>query len=55
MQAIVQAAKTEQWAAQIAAVISNRADASGLEYAASMGIPAVVVPSKNFTDRKSVV
>lgn len=51
MQAIVQAAKTEQWAAQIAAVISNRADASGLEYAASMGIPAVVVPSKNFTSR----
>ncbi|MFZ6844515.1 phosphoribosylglycinamide formyltransferase [Undibacterium sp. RuTC16W] len=51
MQAIVQAAKTEQWAAQIAAVISNRADASGLEYAASMGIPAIVVPSKNFTSR----
>ncbi|MCU6435540.1 phosphoribosylglycinamide formyltransferase [Undibacterium sp. Jales W-56] len=51
MQAIVQAAKTEQWPAQIAAVISNRADAAGLEYAASMGIPAIVVPSKNFASR----
>ena len=29
MQAIVQAAKKEQWQAEIAAVISNRADAAG--------------------------
>ena len=53
MQAIVQAAKKEQWQAEIAAVISNRADAAGLNYAASMGIPTSVVVSKNFPSREA--
>jgi phosphoribosylglycinamide formyltransferase-1 len=53
MQAIVQAAKKEHWAAEIVAVISNRSDAAGLEYAASMGIPTSIVVSKNFPTREA--
>lgn len=46
MQAIVRAARTEQWPCRIAAVISNRADAEGLVFAAEHGIPTAVVISK---------
>jgi len=53
MQAIVEAAAKQQWPAQIAAVISNRADAGGLEYAASRGIPTAVVVSKQFATREA--
>ncbi|MFZ6648425.1 phosphoribosylglycinamide formyltransferase [Undibacterium sp. TJN25] len=53
MRAIVQAAKEQQWPAEIVAVISNKADASGLEYAASMGIATVVVASRDFTSREA--
>lgn len=53
MQAIVQSAKKEHWSAEIVAVISNRSDAAGLEYAASMGIPTSVVISKNFPTREA--
>ncbi|MES2039725.1 MAG: phosphoribosylglycinamide formyltransferase [Pseudomonadota bacterium] len=53
MQAIVEAAAKQQWPAQIAAVISNRADAGGLEYAASRGIPTAVVVSKQFATRNA--
>lgn len=51
MQAIVQAARREEWPVRIAAVISNRADAPGLEFAKEQHIPAVVVPSNAHTDR----
>ena len=51
MQALVHAARTEQWPANIAAVISNRADAAGLEFAASHGIPTAVVPNKAYPTR----
>lgn len=51
MQAIVRAAQAEQWPAQIAAVISNRADAAGLEFAREQGIPTAVVESKRFASR----
>ncbi|TCS38624.1 formyltetrahydrofolate-dependent phosphoribosylglycinamide formyltransferase [Paucimonas lemoignei] len=51
MQAIVEAAQSEKWPVNIAAVISNRADAAGLEYAAAKGIPTAVVVSKNYPDR----
>ena len=53
MQAIVDAAKTQQWPVRIAAVISNRADAGGLQYAAERGIPTVVVASKSYADREA--
>jgi phosphoribosylglycinamide formyltransferase-1 len=53
MQAIVQASQSQQWPAQIAAVISNKPDAAGLAYAASQGIPTLVVESKTFPNRES--
>lgn len=52
MQAIVRAAKTEQWACRIAAVISNRPDAEGLVFAAENGIPTAVVPSRQYPSRE---
>jgi phosphoribosylglycinamide formyltransferase 1 len=51
MQAIVRAAKSEKWPCRIAAVISNRADAEGLVFAAEHGIPTTVVPSRQFPSR----
>ncbi|MBK4737482.1 phosphoribosylglycinamide formyltransferase [Noviherbaspirillum pedocola] len=53
MQAIVRAAREEQWPAQIVAVISNRSDAAGLEYASNNGIATEVIPSKQYTTRES--
>ncbi|HJV72680.1 MAG TPA: phosphoribosylglycinamide formyltransferase [Noviherbaspirillum sp.] len=51
MQAIVRAAQSEQWPGRIAAVISNRADAEGLAFAAEQGIPTAVVVSKEYPTR----
>src|SRR5437899_5865751 len=51
MEAIVRAAQAEQWPAQIAAVISNRADAAGLEFAAAHGVETAVVPSRDYPTR----
>ncbi|WP_188565968.1 phosphoribosylglycinamide formyltransferase [Undibacterium terreum] len=53
MQAIVQAARNEQWPAEIVAVISNKADASGLDYAAGLGIATAVVANKDFSSREA--
>ena len=53
MQAIVRAAKAEQWPAKIAAVISNKADAEGLAFAAAQGIPTVVVAHKEYPSREA--
>ena len=51
MEAVVRAAQAEQWPARIAAVISNKAEAKGLEFAASHGIPTAVVANKDFARR----
>jgi phosphoribosylglycinamide formyltransferase-1 len=51
MQAIVRTARREDWPVRIAAVISNRADAPGLEFAREQQIPAVVIPSSGHGDR----
>jgi phosphoribosylglycinamide formyltransferase-1 len=51
MEAVVRAAQTEQWPARIAAVISNKADAAGLAFAAANGIATAVVPSKQYPSR----
>lgn len=53
MQAIVQAAQREQWPAEIAAVISNKPDAAGLQFAQSQAISTLVVESKSFASRES--
>lgn len=52
MEAILRAARDEKWPAQIAAVISNRADAPGLAIAQAHGIPAIVVASVSYTERE---
>ena len=52
MEAIVRAARAEQWPATIAAVIANRPDAEGLAYAEAQGIATHVVASKQFSDRE---
>ena len=51
MEALVRAAAAEQWPARIAAVISNKADAKGLEFAAAHSIPTAVVPNKDYPSR----
>ena len=51
MEALVRAAQAEQWPARVAAVISNRADAAGLAFAAAHGIPTAVVEHKDFASR----
>ena len=57
MKAIIEHAHAQSWQAQglarIAAVISNRADAGGLAYAAQCGIPTVVLSHKEFATREA--
>jgi len=56
MAAIVRAAQQEDWRrchdAQVAAVISNRADAAGLAFAREQGIATEVVDHKAFASRE---
>ncbi|MDO4769744.1 MAG: phosphoribosylglycinamide formyltransferase [Brachymonas sp.] len=55
MAAIVQAAQRDNWqqryGARVAAVISNKADASGLQWANAQGIATAVVDHTAFADR----
>lgn len=51
LQALIDACSTEDFPASIAAVISNRPDAGGLERARGAGIPTAVVDHKSFPDR----
>jgi phosphoribosylglycinamide formyltransferase 1 len=48
MVALIKAAKERGFPAEIAVVISNRADAAGLALAAHDGVPAVTIESKPF-------
>ena len=48
MAALIDAARLADFPAEIVAVISNRADAAGLEKAAASGIATVVIESKPF-------
>jgi phosphoribosylglycinamide formyltransferase-1 len=48
MAALIQAASTADFPAEIAVVISNRADAGGLEKARACGVPTLTVESKAF-------
>lgn len=51
MEAIVRAMESEAWPARIAAVVSNKPEAKGLQFAQARGIPTAVVPSKEFATR----
>jgi phosphoribosylglycinamide formyltransferase-1 len=53
MEAVVHAARAEQWNARIAAVISNKADAKGLEFAKAHGIATAVVANADYPSRES--
>jgi phosphoribosylglycinamide formyltransferase-1 len=48
MAALIQAAMAEDFPAKIALVISNRADAGGLEKAKASGVPTLTIESKPF-------
>ena len=48
MAALIQAAAAEDFPAQIVVVVSNRADAGGLETAKASGVPTVTIESKPF-------
>ncbi|OYT90422.1 MAG: phosphoribosylglycinamide formyltransferase [Burkholderiales bacterium PBB3] len=56
MAAIVQAAQQDRWAerygARVAAVISNKADATGLQWAAGQGIATAVLDHKAYASRE---
>ncbi len=53
MEAILRASAAEHWPVTISAVISNKADASGLKTAAAAGIATAVVEHKQYPDRDS--
>lgn len=56
MAAIVKTAKTQDWAtslnARVAAVISNRSDAAGLQWAKAQGIDTASLDHKKFNSRE---
>jgi len=51
MEAVVRAAESQGWPARIAAVISNKPEAKGLEFARARGIPTAVVANKDYASR----
>jgi len=53
MEAIVDTCASEQWPARVAAVVSNKATAGGLQFAASRGIATAVVDHKQFDSREA--
>jgi phosphoribosylglycinamide formyltransferase 1 len=53
MEAITRACTQEQWPARVAAVISNKPTASGLAFAAHLGIATAVVEHKQFPTREA--
>jgi phosphoribosylglycinamide formyltransferase-1 len=53
MEAIVRACVAEGWDARVVAVISNRADAAGLDFAAGQGIATPVVDHRAYPSREA--
>lgn len=53
MQSIVNAIQAGKLNAEVAAVISNRPDAAGLDFARSAGITSETLDHKNFTSREA--
>jgi phosphoribosylglycinamide formyltransferase 1 len=53
MRALVEAARNPAYPAEIVAVISNRADAEGLDFARDNGIRTFVISHKNYDTREA--
>lgn len=53
LQALIDACAADDFPAEIALVLSNKADAYGLERARAANIPTIVLSHKNFEDRES--
>ncbi|HXL13943.1 MAG TPA: phosphoribosylglycinamide formyltransferase [Bradyrhizobium sp.] len=53
MAALIKAAREEDFPAEVALVISNRADAGGLEKARTSGVPTATIESKSFGKDRS--
>ena len=53
LQAIVQRCADEAWPASVVAVLSNRTDAEGLDFAAQHGIATAVLDHRQFADRQT--
>ena len=53
MAALIKAAQAADYPAEIACVISNKADAGGLKIAADAGIPTAVISHRGYADRES--
>ena len=53
LQAIVQRCADEAWPASVVAVVSNRPDAEGLDFAAQHGIATAVLDHRQFADRQT--
>ncbi|OYW30886.1 MAG: phosphoribosylglycinamide formyltransferase, partial [Azorhizobium sp. 12-66-6] len=51
MAALLAAAEAPDFPAEIALVISNRADAGGLAVAEAAGVPTLVLNHRDFSDR----
>ncbi len=54
MMALVEAARAADFPAQIVCVVSNRADAPGLEFAVANGIATTVMDHKDFASRQDL-
>lgn len=53
MMALVEAARAADYPAEVVCVVSNRADAKGLEFAAANGIAAKVIDHKAYPSREA--
>jgi phosphoribosylglycinamide formyltransferase-1 len=53
MAALIRAAEASDYPAEIACVVSNKAEAGGLEIAAAAGIPTAVISHRGHPDRES--
>ncbi len=53
LQSLIAACAAENFPAQIACVISNKASAKGLDYAKAANIPALTISHKDYPDRQS--
>jgi len=53
MQALVEAARADDYPAEIVLIASNRPDAAGLEWAKARGLPTLAIDHKNYSGREA--